>query len=143
MAKKNLTSVLGGIIGSNPEEQPIVEAQAPEITEEMEENLEVRRRQNVGRPRKMSSIERKTSNDTRATFIVDAELLRKLKYISLAESLLLKEALNTALTNYVEAWEAENGKIRLPGLKNSKPHENIRGAEYYRQALEERKDSDK
>lgn len=117
MAKKNLTSVLGGIIGSNPEVQPVVDAQAPEITEEMEEKLEARRRQNVGRPRKMSSIERKPSNDTRATFIVDAELLRKLKYISLAESLLLKEALNTALTNYVEAWEEENGKIRLPKKK--------------------------
>lgn len=132
MAKKNLTSLISGIMGENIESTP-VETQAPEITTEMKENLESKRRQNVGRPKK--STPAKPSNETRATFIVDADIVRKLKYISLAEGQLLKEVINTALTGYIDEWESENGKIRLPGLKSKKPHANIRGAEYYRNAL--------
>lgn len=116
MAKKNLTSLISGIMGENIESASI-ESQAPEITSEMQENLESKRRQNVGRPKKSSPA--KPSNETRATFIVDADVVRKLKYISLAEGQLLKEVINTALTSYIDEWESENGKIRLPGLKQN------------------------
>lgn len=126
MAKKNLTSLISGIMGENME-STIVETHAPEITSEMQDNLEAKRRQNVGRPKKETSA--KQSNETRATFIVDADIVRKLKYISLAEGRLLKEVVNTSLTGYIAQWESENGQIRLPGLKSTKAHANIRGAE--------------
>lgn len=85
------------------------------MTEEMKENLEAKRRQNVGRPRKGETG--KQTNEVRATFIVDPEVVRKLKYVSLAEGSLLKDVIAEALNSYLDTWESENGKIRLPKVK--------------------------
>jgi hypothetical protein len=120
MAKKDLASLMNGIIGEKPSaEISDVEANdirdAAEVTDEMRDNLEARRRQNVGRRRKGESGSQ--SNEVRATFIVDPDLVRKVKYISLVEGNLLKDVVNAALQGYVDAWEAANGKIRLPKKK--------------------------
>ncbi len=121
MAKKNLASLMNGIMGdtkpSEPEAQSIgqPESTVAEVTEEMKANLEANRRRNVGRPCKGESGSK--NNEVRATFIVDPELIRKVKYISLVESSLLKDVISEALTSYIEAWESENGKIRLPKKK--------------------------
>lgn len=121
MAKKNLASLMNGIMGdskpSGPEAPAIgqPESAAAEVTEEMKANLEANRRRNVGRPRKGESGSK--TNEIRATFIVDPEIIRKVKYISLVESSLLKDVISEALTSYIEAWESENGKIRLPKKK--------------------------
>lgn len=121
MAKKNLASLMSGIMGdvkpsvteeisNNPQEE--LESI---VTDEMKENLEAKRRRNVGRPRKGESGNK--SNDVRATFIVDPEIVRKLKYVSLAEGLLLKDVIAEALNAYLDSWEAENGNIKLPKIK--------------------------
>lgn len=125
MAKKNLASLMNGIMGepkpqdTTTNENPVVESvndiHSSEVTEEMKENLEAKRYSNVGRPKKGTSNVKK--EETRATFIVDPELIRKLKYISLVESSLLKDIISEALTSYINAWEEENGKIRLPKKK--------------------------
>lgn len=121
MAKKNLASLMNGIMGDTKPSEPEVTAvgqpdsTAAEVTEEMKANLEANRRRNVGRPRKGESGSK--TNEVRATFIVDPELIRKVKYISLVESSLLKDVIYEALTSYIEAWESENGKIRLPKKK--------------------------
>ncbi len=121
MAKKNLASLMNGIMGDAIPSEPEVTAfghpdsTAAEVTEEMKANLEANRRQNVGRPRKGESGSK--TNEVRATFIVDPELIRKVKYISLVESSLLKDVISEALTSYIEAWESDNGKIRLPKKK--------------------------
>lgn len=118
MAKKNLASLMNGIMGKSKPTEPAVEqleSTAVEVTEEMKANLEANRRRNVGRPRKGESGSK--TNEVRATFIVDPELIRKVKYISLVESSLLKDVISEALTSYIEAWESENGKIRLPKKK--------------------------
>lgn len=121
MAKKNLASLMNGIMGESRPTEPVApaigqsEATATEVTEEMKANLEVNRRRNVGRPRKGESGSK--TNEVRATFIVDPELIRKVKYISLVEGSLLKDVISEALTTYIGAWEAENGKIRLPPKK--------------------------
>lgn len=118
MAKKNLASLMNGIMGDTKPSEPEIpvigqpESAAAEVTEEMKANLEANRRRNVGRPRKGESGSK--NNEVRATFIVDPELIRKVKYISLVESSLLKDVISEALTSYIEAWESENGKIRLP-----------------------------
>ena len=118
MAKKNLASLMNGIMGETKPVEPAIEqpeSAAVEVTEEMKANLEANRRRNVGRPRKGESGSK--TNEVRATFIVDPELIRKVKYISLVESSLLKDVISEALTSYIEAWESENGKIRLPKKK--------------------------
>ena len=121
MAKKNLASLMNGINGHTKASEPEVtavgqpESTAAEVTEEMKANLEANRRRNVGRPRKGESGSK--TNEVRATFIVDPELIRKVKYISLVEGSLLKDVISEALTTYIGAWEAENGKIRLPQKK--------------------------
>lgn len=59
----------------------------------------------------------KKPQEIRATFIVDPDLLQKVKYISLVEGALLKEVISEALNNYVDKWETDNRKIRLPKRK--------------------------
>lgn len=121
MAKKNLASLMNGIMGDSKPVVPEVssderqEVPVSEVTDEMKDSLEAKRRQKVGRPRKGESGSK--TNEVRATFIVDPEVVRKLKYISLVESNLLKDVISEALTSFIESWESENGKIRLPNKK--------------------------
>ena len=87
-------------------------------TEQMKSKLEAKRRENVGRPKKGEPAKSaKKPQEIRATFIVDPDLVRKVKYISLVEGILLKDVISQALNNYVDAWEEKNKKIRLPKAK--------------------------
>ena len=87
-------------------------------TEQMKSKLEAKRRENVGRPKKGETAKSaKKPQEIRATFIVNPDLLRKVKYISLVEGILLKDVISEALNNYVDAWEEKNKKIRLPKTK--------------------------
>ena len=87
-------------------------------TEQMKSKLEAKRRENVGRPKKGEAGKNaKKPQEIRATFIVDSDLLRKVKYISLVEGILLKDVISEALNNFVDAWEEKNKKIRLPKAK--------------------------
>ena len=94
------------------------EATEMAATEQMKAKLEAKRRENVGRPKKGETAKSaKKPQEIRATFIVDPDLLRKVKYISLVEGILLKDVISEALNNYVDAWEEKNKKIRLPKAK--------------------------
>ena len=87
-------------------------------TEQMKSKLEAKRRENVGRPKKGESAKSaKKPQEIRPTFIVDPDLLQKVKYISLVEVILLKDVISEALNNYVDKWETDNRKIRLPKRK--------------------------
>ena len=87
-------------------------------TEQMKSKLEAKRRENVGRPKKGETAKSaKKPQEIRATFIVDPDLVRKVKYISLVEGILLKDVISEALNNYVDIWEEKNKKIRLPKAK--------------------------
>ena len=94
------------------------EVPATASTEKMKSKLEAKRRENVGRPKKGEPAKSaKKPQEIRATFIVDPDLVRKVKYISLVEGILLKDVISQALNNYVDAWEEKNKKIRLPKAK--------------------------
>ena len=94
------------------------EVPATTSTEKIKSKLEAKRRENVGRPKKGEPAKNaKKPQEIRATFIVDPDLLRKVKYISLVEGILLKDVISEALSNYVVAWEEKNKKIRLPKAK--------------------------
>ena len=139
MSKKNLSLLMDGFMGEanqaesvqeQPKEQATEQAEQPtaltdkqespkavssktatkkdangtEATDKMKSKLEAKRRENVGRPKK-GEIAKSTKKpqEIRATFIVDPDLLQKVKYIS--------------LNNYVDKWETDNRKIRLPKRK--------------------------
>lgn len=94
------------------------EATETAATEQMKSKLEAKRRENVGRPKKGETAKSaKKPQEIRATFIVDPDLVRKVKYISLVEGILLKDVISEALNNYVDKWETDNRKIRLPKRK--------------------------
>ena len=60
------------------------EATETAATEQMKSKLEAKRRENVGRPKKGEPAKSaKKPQEIRATFIVNPDLLRKVKYISL------------------------------------------------------------
>lgn len=109
MTKKNLVSPMNGIMGElKPQEstipdyqiiEPVAEAESSEVIQEMKENLETKWYRNVCRQKKGTNTSKK--EETRAIFIVDPELIRKLKYISLVESSLLKDTISEALTDYL------------------------------------------
>ena len=132
MAKKNLASLMSGIMGDAPVEKSDSKVtedtstdskqaegktmdEAQPVTKEMEDSLAAKRRRNVGRPRKDETREK--TEEVRATFIVDPGLVRKMKYISLVEGNLLKDVIGEALRQYIDSWESENGIIRLPKKK--------------------------
>lgn len=122
---KKIASLIQGIVGDAPTPVPtstesgdvspeLVEALA--ITPEMEEALNAVRKRKVGRPKK-NSIPNGGTKEGRATFIVDNDLIRKVKYISLADAKLLKDVIQEALSAYVSKWEEANQVITLPKKK--------------------------
>lgn len=94
MSKKNFTGGLNSLLGDQPEKpkrgRPVT--QFKEITK--------------------SSQEGTKENETRATFIVNEEILEKLKAVAYWERLLIKDVVNTALQEYVDKYESKSGKIK-------------------------------
>lgn len=125
MAKrKDIENLIDGIMGEPKETTtPTRQEQgdvAPEVVEalrispEMEEQLNRVRRERVGRPKGNGRVSMKSPTGGRATFVVDTEVIRKVKYISLADSRLLKDIISEALNTYITKWEKSNGTINLP-----------------------------
>ena len=73
----------------------------------------------VGRPKdktkrtpEKSSQEGTKNNETRATFIVNEEMLEKLKNIAYWDRQMIKEVIGEALSLYIDKWERKNGKVK-------------------------------
>lgn len=94
MSKKNFTGGLNSLLGDQPEKpkrgRPVT--QTKEITK--------------------SSQEGTKENETRATFIVNEELLDKLKAIAYWDRVLIKDVINTALQETVAKYEKKSGAIK-------------------------------
>ena len=94
MSKKNFTGGLNSLLGDQPEKpkrgRPVT--QTKEITK--------------------SSQEGTKENETRATFIINEELLDKLKAIAYWDRVLIKEVVDTALQETVAKYEKKNGDIK-------------------------------
>lgn len=94
MSKKNFTGGLNSLLGDQPETpkrgRPVT--QTKEITK--------------------SSQEGTKENETRATFIINEDLLEKLKAIAYWDRSLIKEVINTALQDVVAKYEKKNGKLK-------------------------------
>ena len=94
MSKKNFTGGLNSLLGDQPEKpkrgRPVT--QTKEITK--------------------SSQEGTKENETRATFIVNEDLLEKLKAIAYWDRVLIKDVVNTALQETIAKYEKKNGDIK-------------------------------
>lgn len=94
MSKKNFTGGLNSLLGEQKEKpkrgRPVT--QTKEITK--------------------SSQEGTKENETRATFIINEELLEKLKAIAYWDRVLIKDVVNTALQETVAKYEKKNGDIK-------------------------------
>lgn len=93
MSKKNFTGGLSSLLGDQPEKPK------------------------RGRPKTSTKEITKTSQDgtkefeTRATFIINEELLEKLKAMAYWDRVLIKTVINTALQDAVAKYEKKNGVI--------------------------------
>jgi len=83
------------------------------ITPEMEEALNRKREELSGRPKK-GRPRSKDPNEIHATLILNKDDVRKMKYIALMETKMVKEVFSEAISYYVEMWESEHSKIKLP-----------------------------
>ncbi len=94
MSKKNFTGGLNSLLGDQPEKpkrgRPVT--QTKEVTK--------------------SSQEGTKENETRATFIINEELLDKLKAIAYWDRVLIKDVINTALQDAVAKHEKKSGEIK-------------------------------
>jgi hypothetical protein len=94
MSKKDFTGGLNSLLGDQPEKpkrgRPVT--QTKEITK--------------------SSQEGTKEKETRATFIVNEDLLDKLKAIAYWDRMLIKDVVNKALQEIVAKYEKKNGEIK-------------------------------
>lgn len=94
MSKKNFTGGLNSLLGDQPDKpkrgRPVT--QTKEITK--------------------SSQEGTKENETRATFIINEELLEKLKAIAYWDRVLIKDVINSSLVETVARYEKKNGDIK-------------------------------
>lgn len=94
MSKKNFTGGLNALLGDQPEK--------PKRGRPKTSTREITK----------SSQEGTKEKETRATFIVNEELLDKLKAIAYWDRVLIKDVVNTALQEIVAKYEKKNGDIK-------------------------------
>ncbi len=119
--KKDITNLISGILGnSQPSgKEPLDKEVVKElgITPDLEEKLNQVRREKVGRPKGTGRKDKNQEPETRATFVVNPDIVLKVKYIALMDSRLLKDVISEALTSYIDEWESNNQVIKLPKKK--------------------------
>ena len=102
MAKKNFSGGLNSLLGEpkqaeRPAEQAEPKAPKKEIT-------------------KTSQIGTK-AKETRATFIVNENLLEKMKALAYWDRVLIKDIVNAALEEHIARYEKKNGEIKQMPIK--------------------------
>jgi hypothetical protein len=94
MSKKNFSGGLGSLLGEQPEQKE----------------------QGGGKPSTRiitkSSQKGTREGETRATFVVNEELLEKVKAIAYWDRISIKEVLNRALLDAVALYEQEHGAVK-------------------------------
>jgi len=101
MSKKSFSGGLNSLLGDKTESKKATDNKAP-----------------VGRPKTQfkeitkSSQEGTKEDETRATFIVNEELLEKVKAVAYWDRVLIKEVLNKALEEIVDKYERKHGAIK-------------------------------
>ena len=97
MAKKNFSGGLNSLLG-----EPKQVEQAAEQAEPKAAKKEITKTSQIGTKEK----------ETRATFIVNEDLLEKMKSLAYWDRVLIKDIVNTAFEEHIARHEKKNGEIR-------------------------------
>jgi hypothetical protein len=94
MAKKSFSGGLNSLLGDTkqPEQSAEPKAAKKEITKTSQSGTKVK--------------------ETRATFIVNEDLLEKMKSLAYWDRVLIKDIVNSALEDYFARYEKKNGEIK-------------------------------
>lgn len=98
MAKKSFSGGLNSLLGDT---QPKEQAAEPQETKAAKK--EITKTSQIGTKEK----------ETRATFIVNEDLLEKLKALAYWDRVLIKDIVNDALENHITRYEKKNGEIKV------------------------------
>lgn len=97
MAKKSFSGGLSSLLGETKQPE-----QAAEQAEPKAQKKEITKTSQIGTKEK----------ETRATFIVNEDLLEKLKSLAYWDRLLIKDIVNNAFEDYISRYEKKNGEIK-------------------------------
>ncbi len=101
MAKKSFSGGLNSLLGDTAQ-QPTKGEQAPAVTEPKAPKKEITKTSQIGTKEK----------ETRATFIVNEDLLEKMKALAYWDRVLIKDIINQALEEHISRYEKKNGAIK-------------------------------
>lgn len=111
MSKKNFKGGLSSLLGEAPTKRPSKQ-------KIKDRPLREDKSRKVGRPVTQfkeitkSSQEDTKEKETRATFIVNENLLEKIKAVAYWDRVMIKDVINTALEETVSKYERKNGKLK-------------------------------
>lgn len=114
MAKKNLQSLMSGIIGprdsdiSNQSEQTDGSSGEQTPKNDAVDDAAAALKARPGRPKKEVD-----QTCIKATFVMPSDLLKAVKFICVMEGCMQKDVVAEALKDFVKKWESENGKIQF------------------------------
>lgn len=97
MVKKNFSGGLNSLLG-----EPRQAEAAPEQAEPKAAKKEITKTSQIGTKEK----------ETRATFIVNEDLLEKMKALAYWDRVLIKDIVNTAFEEHIARYEKKNGEIK-------------------------------
>jgi polyhydroxyalkanoate synthesis regulator phasin len=116
MSKKSFKGGLNSLLGDTLPEGELNLETGKGFIDELKKTTEdkPRRGRPVTQTKKItkSSQEGTKENETRATFIINEELLDKLKAIAYWDRLLIKDVINSALQEAVFKYEKKSGAIK-------------------------------
>ena len=101
MAKKSFSGGLNSLLGDTAQ-QPTKGEQAPAVAEPKAPKKEITKTSQIGTKEK----------ETRATFIVNEDLLEKMKALAYWDRVLIKDIVNQALEDHIARHEKKNGEIK-------------------------------
>jgi hypothetical protein len=102
MAKKSFSGGLNSLLGeTKPAEQ------AAEQAEPKAAKKEITKTSQLGTKEK----------ETRATFIVNEDLLEKMKSLAYWDRVLIKDIVNSAFEEHIARYEKKNGEIKIMPIK--------------------------
>jgi hypothetical protein len=97
MAKKSFSGGLNSLLGEPTQAEQAVEPKEPKAPKK-----EITKTSQIGTKEK----------ETRATFIVNEDLLEKLKAQAYWDRILIKDIINQALEEHIIRYEKKNGEIK-------------------------------
>ena len=100
MAKKSFSGGLNSLLGETKQPEQAAEPTTPKAPKAAKK--EITKTSQVGTKLK----------ETRATFIVNEDLLEKMKSVAYWDRVLIKDIVNDAFENYIARYEKKNGEIK-------------------------------